>query len=170
LPAIYQEPDSFRPEEPTFLLRYLSAFDSVLAPVFCTLDNIDAYLDPNLAPEDFVEWLAQWVGLVLDENWTLEKRRALVTGAVDLYRRRGTASGLAEQIRLFAGTNPDIVENGATAWSTVAESPMPGKPDPRLVIKLAVSDPSTIDRGRLEALVAAAKPAHLIAEVEVIAT
>ncbi|MGH9198184.1 MAG: phage tail protein, partial [Acidimicrobiia bacterium] len=60
LPAIFQEDD--------FALRFVSAFDRVLAPVISTLDNVSAYLDPKIAPPDFVEWLAGWVGLALDEN------------------------------------------------------------------------------------------------------
>ncbi len=44
LPGIYQQD--------TFAQRLTSAFDDALAPIFSTLDNFDAYLDPLLAPED----------------------------------------------------------------------------------------------------------------------
>ena len=36
--------------------------DTVLAPVIGTLDNLDAYFDPYLAPEDFLAWLAAGSG------------------------------------------------------------------------------------------------------------
>ena len=57
LPALYQEDVTAQ--------RFLSAFDDALAPILCTLDNIDAYFDPRLAPEDFLDWLGGWVGLSL---------------------------------------------------------------------------------------------------------
>jgi phage tail-like protein len=50
LPALYQEDDLAQ--------RLLAALDEVLAPVISTLDNFDRYLEPSLAPLDFVEWLA----------------------------------------------------------------------------------------------------------------
>ena len=61
LPAMYLE-DSF-------IQRMTAAFDDVLAPIFSSLDNLEAYVDPELAPEDFVLWLGDWVGLALDESW-----------------------------------------------------------------------------------------------------
>jgi len=58
--------------------RFCSAFDEVLAPVFATLDGLPAYLDPALASEDFLDWLADWVGLVLNESWSAQRGRGLV--------------------------------------------------------------------------------------------
>jgi phage tail-like protein len=75
LPALFQEDD--------FTQRFVSAFDAVLAPIFAALDNFPAYLDPWLAPEDFLEWLGSWFGIVLDESWSLARRRALITRAFE---------------------------------------------------------------------------------------
>src|SRR5262249_33790086 len=47
LPAAFQEDD--------FCQRMMTAFDEVLAPLFTTLDCLDSYLDPRLAPDDFVD-------------------------------------------------------------------------------------------------------------------
>ena len=49
LPPIYLE-DSLTQ-------RITAGLDEVLAPVLNVLDNLDAYLDPALAPSDFYEWL-----------------------------------------------------------------------------------------------------------------
>ena len=43
----------------------IDAFDVLLAPVFASIDNFDCYLDPALTPEDFLPWLASWVGVWL---------------------------------------------------------------------------------------------------------
>lgn len=56
LPGVLQEDD--------FLQRFLGAFDSGFAPVVATLDSLHAYVDPHLAPADFLDWLSGWVGVV----------------------------------------------------------------------------------------------------------
>jgi phage tail-like protein len=158
LPGIYEEDD--------FVERFTQAFDAALAPIFSTLDNIGAYLDPELTPEDFLAWLASWVGATLDEGWPLDRRRALVARAVPLYRRRGTVQGLAEQVALIAGERPKILDSGGVSWSVTPESPLPGSRAPRMTVRLHTKDASVV--GAVEALVASAKPAHLVAAVEVV--
>ena len=148
------------------LLRFTTAFDDLLAPIFSCLDNFDAYLDPRIAPPDFLEWLAGWIGVELDETWTLDRRRDLVLHAVDLYRWRGTARGLAEAVAVFTGTEPEIVDSGGVSWSTGPENELPGSAEPRVVVRFTAEDSPAIDRVRVEALIAAAKPAHVIAEIE----
>ena len=106
LPALYLD-DSFAQ-------RFISAFDDVLAPIHSSLDCLPAYLDPWLAPEDFVDWLSVWVGAVIDGTWDTERRRASVAHAAELYRLRGTSRGLAAQIELITGGAVEIVENGAS--------------------------------------------------------
>jgi len=64
---------------------------------------------------------------------------------------------------------PQIIESGGVAWSTTPGTPLPGRPWPHVVVRLAVDDPDAVDVGRVRALVAAAKPAHVRAEVEVAA-
>ncbi len=65
--------------------RITAGLDEVLAPVLNVLDNLDAYLDPALAPSDFYEWLAGWVAVVLDERWSPDRQRALIAQAAKLY-------------------------------------------------------------------------------------
>lgn len=170
LPGLFQDDEINRRTgrvQPNLSQRFTAAFDELLAPIFSSLDNVDAYLDPTLAPPDFLDWLAGWVGVELDENWTLERRRALVRRAVELYRWRGTARGLAAAVAVYTGAEPEVVDTGGVAWSTGPEGPLPGSGDPRVVVRLAAEDAAAIDRSRLERLVALAKPAHVIAEIEV---
>ncbi|MFN2471970.1 MAG: phage tail protein [Gaiellaceae bacterium] len=161
LPALYQEDE--------FAQRFVSAFDEALAPVFAALDGFESYLDPELAPADFVEWLARWVAVVIDESWSLERKRAFVAHAVGLYRLRGTARGLIEHVSLFTGVEPDLEETGGVTSSIEPGQPLPGKSEPKAVVRLRVDDPKVIDRPRLDALIAAIRPAHLPIEVEVVA-
>jgi phage tail-like protein len=152
--------------QPNLVQRFTMAFDELLAPVFSCLDNLDAYLDPRTAPPDFLEWIAGWIGVELDETWTLERRRALVLHAVELYQWRGTARGLAEAVAVFTGVEPEIVDNGGVSWSTGPENELPGSPEPHVVVRFPADHAPGVDRARVEALIGAAKPAHLIAEIE----
>ena len=160
LPAIYLEDDLAQ--------RLLAALDEVLAPVLCTLDNLDHYLDPSLAPLDFVEWLAGWVGAAVDESWPPGRRRELVARTVALYRRRGTVGGITEQIELATGGRARVGDSGGVGWSTTPGAALPGTPRRQLAVRVAVPDPAAIDQRKVEALVAAAKPAHVAHQVEVV--
>ncbi len=160
LPSLYQEDD--------FAQRFLSAFDASLAPVFATLDNLDAYLDPWLAPEDFLDWLGSWFGLTLNEAWSVERRRALVANAFEFYRMRGTCKGLKAHVEVFTGGTVEIVDTGGLATSTTAGAAFPGSPNFAVLVRVQVDDPASINMVRLEELVAAAKPAHLTHKVQVV--
>ncbi len=161
LPGVYQEEDPFT-------MRMTEALDEVLAPVVSTLDNLPAYFDPHLAPEDFVGWLAGWVAFELDETWPIATRREAVARAVDLLQRRGTAGGLADEITLVTGGEAEIVENGGTAWSLDPGSEMVGSRKPSLLVRVRVKDAAAVDAERLDRIVRAAKPAHVPHRVEVI--
>jgi phage tail-like protein len=160
LPSLFQEDD--------FTRRFVSAFDAALAPIFVTLDNLTAYLDPWLAPDDFLEWLGGWFGLVLDEGWSIKRRRAVLANAFEFYRMRGTARGLKAQVEIFTGGAVDVIDTGGVATSTTAGEALPGSPNFVVMVRVTVDDPSTISVARLDALVAAAKPAHVTHKVEVV--
>ncbi len=160
LPSLFQEDD--------FTRRFVSAFDAALAPIFATLDNLTAYLDPWLAPDDFLEWLGSWFGLTLDEGWSVERRRAVLANAFEFYRMRGTARGLKAQVEIFTGGTVDVIDTGGVATSRTAGEALPGSPNFAVLVRVTVDDPSTISAARLDALVATAKPAHVTHKVEVV--
>jgi phage tail-like protein len=161
LPALYQEDDLTR--------RLTAALDEVLAPAVSTIDNLSAYLDPALTPDDFLEWLGGWVAALLDETWPIERRRAFVAQAADLHRRRGTIAGLADHVRVFTDGEVEVRESGGASWSATSGGALPGAPARSLHVRVTVRKASDVDAPRLDALVAAAKPAHLGHTVEVVA-
>ncbi len=148
-------------KEDAFSLGLCAGLDDVLGPVPVTLDCLDAYFDPWLTPGDFLEWLATWVGLSLDQNWSDAQRRALVAGAADLYRWQGTARGIVEHVRLYVGAEPEVSDSGAVAWSAQANGTLPGSVTPHLEVTVRVPDGTEVDLARVETIVAAAKPAHV---------
>jgi phage tail-like protein len=161
LPAVYQEDE--------FTRRLVSAFDTGLAPVIATLDDLAAYLDPWLTPDDFVGWLARWVGAEPEHAATLAARREIVATAVALHRRRGTAAGIASVVRLATGGRVEVYDTGGAQWSRSPRAPLPGDPSAVVRVRVAVADPAGIDLRRLDALVGAVKPGHVRHTVEVVA-
>jgi phage tail P2-like protein len=65
-----------------------------------TLSRIHTFFDPEQAPEDFLPWLAGWVATSLTDEWSVETRRAFIGSVVKLYKKRGTADGLRDVLRL----------------------------------------------------------------------
>jgi phage tail-like protein len=164
LPGLYHDNDLAQ--------RFSAALDTVIAPVLATLDSSDAYVDPRLAPLDFVEWLAEWVGVELDASWPEERQRALVARAAALFAWRGTIRGVTEAVAIYTGVEPEITETGGTAWirNPPPSGDIPGSPAAALRVRVRVpaGQAGTIDQARLDRLVAAAKPAHVAHRVEII--
>jgi phage tail-like protein len=105
LPALYQEDD--------LMGRFLMLFESFWDPIEQQLDHIPFYFDPKMTTPDFLNWLASWIDLVLDERWPEEKRRRLISAAASLYRKRGTKRGLEEYLEIYTGEKPQIIEHRA---------------------------------------------------------
>lgn len=161
LPAMYLED--------LFTQRFTAALDEVLAPVITILDGFADYLDPQLAPDDFVEWLTRWVALDLDEGWSSRQRRDLVGQAVELHRWRGTRRGLATHVRLLTGGEVVVLDSGGCVFSEVPDGPLPGDEPARALVHVRVPDPGAVDQRTLTAAVLEIVPAHVLVTVEVVA-
>jgi phage tail-like protein len=154
LPAVLQDDE--------FLGRFLSAFDDAVAPVFVTLDGLAGYVDPRLAPPDFLEWLGSWVGIEFEANWSDAQRRDAVVRAVSIHARRGTLAGVTNTVQLAVGDkrSVSVSDNGGVSWSKTPGAALPGDPNPRLTVVIG-KNRLTPDLTRVDALVMSSKPAHI---------
>ncbi len=160
LPGIYQRFD-------TNVLDLTAVLDEVLAPIWAVLDCYDAYIDPALAPFDFLDLLAEWVGLAVDRNWNEEQTRCLVARAVELYRWRGTKRGLADLVEAYIGVKPsDITDSGGVVWSSTPGAAAPGEDLPAVRIDIVAPKGVAIDRARLVRLLQSSVPAHVLLSVD----
>ncbi len=107
LPAIYQED----PVSREFLERFLSIFESVFFDLETEIINLFRYLDPEIAPRRFLEWLASWLNLALEEDWPEERKRQFIVEASALYKLKGTPEGIKRLIELYTGKRPLILEH-----------------------------------------------------------
>ncbi|GAA2770938.1 phage tail protein [Streptomyces showdoensis] len=160
LPALYAEDD--------FAQRFTAGLDTVLAPVFATLDNLPAYFDPRVTPADFLSWLATWVGGVDDPRWPPDQRREAVARAVELHRRRGTRRGLVDALRLVLGVSAEVEGDGAAIWSGTPGAALPPAPADEVLVRVWPHREPTVDADRVRALVRALCPVHTVCRVEVL--
>jgi phage tail-like protein len=184
LPAIYRRPDDYaRDTDDSFAQRFLEALDAVLAPVLYALDSQYVYLDPKIAPEHFLDWLAGWVGLELYERWQPALRRTLIAGAVDGHRRRGTKEGVETIVAIF--TNAERVTVEESGFTRVLglgdhDDPAPSSADERgnwMQVTVAIGKQRYALDGEAESVrrlahrvVTRVKPAHVfLRSVEVTA-
>lgn len=160
LPALYADND--------FAQRFTAGLDTVLAPVFVTLDNLPAYLDPRVTPADFLVWLASWVGAVHDPQWPVQRRREAVVRAVELHRWRGTKRGLIEALRLAFGVHAEVTGDGTAVWSNTADAGLPPEPPAEVLVRTWPEREAWVDPDRVREVVKAMCPVHIACRVEVL--
>jgi phage tail-like protein len=138
-------------EDPLFL-ELCAAFDDLLGPFVLALDCFPAYLDPWLAPADFLGWLGGLVGTgpdwqrppsspsqpgdEQDPRW-----RAAIAGAVRGYRARGTAEGLRAAAAAAAGVpekQVSLAEGGTVTWADTVGAAVSPAFDPTVEITVKV--------------------------------
>jgi phage tail-like protein len=97
LPAVFSADD----EQADFLHRYLAPLDGMMNDLELRSRCRNILVDPHGTPSEALDWLASFVGLVLDSRWAEAARRQLVAEIVPLYRKRGTVWSLSRYIQLF---------------------------------------------------------------------
>jgi phage tail-like protein len=115
LPAIFGK-DAVQRE---LLDQLLSLFESFYGDAEEVITHLSRYFDPEAVPAEWLPWLASWLALDLDENWSEAQQRATIASAIRIYDERGTAAGLRRALRDFAGIDAHIEEpvRGAGWWA-----------------------------------------------------
>lgn len=120
LPSIYSIENS---DPDSFIVNYLKIFEKILTGINDSTEDFEhrkiyslSYIlsrtsrlfNHESTPQEFVDWLASSLGLLLKQNWTLEKKRQVIGKILGLYRMRGTKRGLEEYIRIYVGEDVPI--------------------------------------------------------------
>jgi phage tail-like protein len=90
LPAVYREDE----RSADFLERFLANFEGMFTTLEDRIVASSALFDVRSAPADTLDWLAGWLGLLLDPAVDAERKRLLIRFAVPLFQYRGTTQGL----------------------------------------------------------------------------
>ncbi len=101
-----------------FLDRFLSIFDTMSGSIADRVTYIARFFDPRSAPAnpqnvggtDFLSYLGSWIGMTLQYDWPVQRRRELVRQAHRLYALQGTAAGVKLAVELYTGVKPTILE------------------------------------------------------------
>jgi hypothetical protein len=142
------------------LAALIAAGDGMLHPVADTLDHLEVSVNPFLAGDALVCYLAAWVDL----DWLtiaedahharstlpggVDPLRDLIAASADLSARRGTASGMVRFLELATRVGGFGVSH-AGGFHLVVELPADAEPHREVVARI----------------VAAIKPAHVTAEL-----
>lgn len=111
LPTAFQGGE--RGTESDFLRRFLWVITHLHDSVNDRMSEMTRLFKPFETDPEFLPWLASWLALTLDTDWSEEKKRRFIQRASQLYTVRGTARALSEILEVFTGVRPEIVEN---AW------------------------------------------------------
>jgi phage tail-like protein len=165
LPALYRDDE--------IMGQFLLIFESVLKPIEHTVDNLPLYFDPQMIPEPLLPWLASWVDLALDSSWPIERRRELVKSAAELYGWRGTKRGLAEFLRIYTGSVPEISEyipgmrlEQETKLGVNTQLGSSGEGH-HFTVTLELDGNGEIDISKVRAIIEAQKPAHTVYTLQI---
>lgn len=106
-------------ESASFLERMLANPEGFFSEIEGKINDISMLFDARSAPPDTLDWLASWLGLMLDPIWAQiqqqrrvnghahrensddDRRRLLIRFARRLYERRGTPSGILLALHLL---------------------------------------------------------------------
>jgi phage tail-like protein len=111
LPAVFSADDAGH----GFLERFLSLFQVEWDALEQRIEDMARYFDPNAVPSDrdgaFLDYLAQWLALPLEQSWDVAQQRRLLAAAPSYYTQRGTWASLRHYLRLYlhnlTGIDPD---------------------------------------------------------------
>jgi len=98
LPAVYGADDESR----RFMEQFLSLFQTDWDDLEQQLETMARFFDPNAVPEGpFMSYLAQWLALPLEGDWSGEQKRRLLSAAPKIYPKRGTSTSLRQFLRVY---------------------------------------------------------------------
>lgn len=103
LPEVYDQDE--------FLGRYLLLGEAMLSPIIWVIDNFDLYLTTDVAPQEWLQWMAGWFDLLLLPELPIERQRRIMKQAGWLFLRRGTRAGLERLLELYFDVPPEIIED-----------------------------------------------------------
>jgi phage tail-like protein len=112
LPTVYQQDrDSMQ-----FLENFLANPEGLFTTMEGMIAQMQTLMDVRTVPEDALDWLASWLGLLLQPAWTEYQRRLLLAHTPYFYQRRGTLPGIMQAVLLtvYPELGPAIFQDRIT--------------------------------------------------------
>ncbi|MDE0975619.1 MAG: phage tail protein [Candidatus Nanopelagicales bacterium] len=147
----------------------LGALDEVLAPIISVLDCYDAYLDPQLAPLDFIDYMSSWLLVSQVEYWTEETRRASLASTVPRSKWRGTVISFEERINSLFGVSVLVTDSGKVIANSQFTDPdlWEESASPAVLVAVPKSSDAFVSLEMIREALQAVLPAHVALEIRV---
>jgi phage tail-like protein len=156
-----------REDETGDLQRFLACLQEVTDLVLVDIDRFTDILDPDLAPEPFVDLMLGELGDPFAFDLSTVDKRRLLNVLVAMYREKGTAPGIVNAVRFFLGLEVQITAYAGEALtlgdSMLGEDWVLGPSSLFAALAFEVVSPrllSTEERRRLRQIVDYLKPAQ----------
>ena len=159
-----------------FTGQFLLAFEAVLSGGVEGVDQpgleelaagVGTYFDPMRTPEEFLPWLASWVGLSVRADWDAATTRGFIREIVPLYQQRGTLGGLRRMLQIFlAPTSVEAAGNDVVIMDGFEE------PQHFFQVRLTLGEPDPVKLRAIQemavAIIEQEKPAHTFFALKVV--
>jgi len=162
LPAINR-----REDETGDLRRFLACLQEVTDLLLADVDRFADLLDPDRAPEGFIDLMLLDLGNPFPLDLSLVDKRRLLNVLLGIYREKGTGAGIKNAIRFFLGLEVELVTYTGEALvlgeSLLGEDWVLGPAGSFASYAFEVLAPralTTEERRRVRAIVDYMKPAH----------
>ncbi len=156
-----------REDETGDLQQFLACLQEVTDLVLVDIDRFTDILDPDLAPEPFVDLMLGELGDPFAFDLSTVDKRRLLNVLVAMYREKGTAPGIVNAVRFFLGLEVQITAYSGEALtlgdSLLGEDWVLGPSSLFAALAFEVVSPrllSTEERRRLRQIVDYLKPAQ----------
>ncbi len=156
-----------REDETGDLQQFLACLQEVTDLVLVDIDRFTDILDPDLAPEPFVDLMLGELGDPFAFDLSTVDKRRLLNVLVAMYREKGTAPGIVNAVRFFLGLEVQITAYAGEALtlgdSLLGEDWVLGPSSLFAALAFEVVSPrllSTEERRRLRQIVDYLKPAQ----------
>lgn len=97
--------------EDDFLERFLAIFETFLMQMEENIANVYEYFNPQVVDEDFLEFLADMMGIKYDFNISQQKLRYLIKNIGEIYSKRGTKEGIKKLLEIILNDEVYIIES-----------------------------------------------------------
>ena len=104
LPELYQNCEN------SFTERFLTIFTDIYSQFEREIDTSSKIYDPELCPDEFIEWLGKWISVENMQLFPDDKKENFLLLTPWLSKHRGTISGMKKLLKLYCGTDVFIVE------------------------------------------------------------
>lgn len=95
-------------DETRDLEAFIKCFQEVTDILLCDVDAWSSILDPDIAPESFVDAMLLDLGNPFSFDLGLNDKRRLIRVLVPIYQQKGTEEGIINAIRFFLGVEVTI--------------------------------------------------------------